>query len=264
MRRDFCASDDGSRGKPAPTARTVRNDVKPRRVDLLGPAPYASAMRAASFLGGPVLLLVGLFVAAGCAGPASRPQNLSALKREIRVYVESGKLGQEIDAVAAEARAWIAERAARGGSRLTVVFDLDETLLDNGPHLRAMDFGYVVPEWDRWVDEAKAPAIGSVREVYREARRRGVDVVYITGRTERGRAGTERNLRAIDCADYVALICKPDADRGSSAAFKTAARQKLAGEGRTIIANIGDQESDLVGGFAERTFKLPNVFYFTE
>jgi predicted secreted acid phosphatase len=221
-------------------------------------------MRASSPFDGRILLLFGLFVAAGCAGPASRPQNLSTLKREIWAYVESGKHGQEIDAVAAEARAWIAARAARGGDRLTVVFDLDETLLDNGPHLRAMDLGYVVPEWDRWVDEGKAPAIASVREVYREARRRGVDVVYITGRAERGRAGTERNLRAIDCADYVALICKPDAERGSSAAFKTAARKKLVSEGRTIIANIGDQESDLLGGFAERTFKLPNVFYLTE
>jgi predicted secreted acid phosphatase len=221
-------------------------------------------MRASSLIGGQVLCIFGLLVVAGCAGPASRPQNLSTLKREIHVYVESGRYQQEIAAVAAEARTWIAERAARGGSRLTVVFDLDETLLDNWPHIRAMDFGYVVPEWDRWVDEAKAPAIESVREVYREARRRGVDVVYITGRAERGRAGTERNLRAIDCADYVALVCKPESHQGSSATFKTAARQKLVGEGRTIIANIGDQESDLVGGFAERTFKVPNVFYLTE
>lgn len=235
-----------------------------RRVDLAGLAPYRSAMRASSLFRGPVLLFFGVLTVAGCAGPASRPQNLSTLKREIGAYVESGRYRQEVDAVAAEARSWIAERAARGGSWLTVVFDLDETLLDNWPHIRAMDFGYVVPEWERWVDEAKAPAIEPVREVYREARRRGVDVVYITGRAERGRAGTERNLRAIDCADYVALICKPDADQGSSAAYKTAARQNLVREGRTIIANIGDQESDLVGGFAERVFKLPNVFYLTE
>jgi hypothetical protein len=28
-----------------------------------------------------------------------------------------------------------------------------------------------------------------------------------------------------------------------------------------IIANLGDQFSDLAGGYAERTFKLPNPFY---
>jgi acid phosphatase len=31
--------------------------------------------------------------------------------------------------------------------------------------------------------------------------------------------------------------------------------------GRTIIANIGDQMSDLNGGYAERTFKLADPFY---
>ena len=30
----------------------------------------------------------------------------------------------------------------------------------------------------------------------------------------------------------------------------------------TIIANVGDQWSDLDGGFAERVFKLPNPVYF--
>jgi hypothetical protein len=30
----------------------------------------------------------------------------------------------------------------------------------------------------------------------------------------------------------------------------------------TIIANVGDQESDLAGGHAERMFKIPNPFDF--
>jgi hypothetical protein len=28
------------------------------------------------------------------------------------------------------------------------------------------------------------------------------------------------------------------------------------------VVNLGDQESDLDGGHAERAFKLPNPFYF--
>jgi acid phosphatase len=31
-----------------------------------------------------------------------------------------------------------------------------------------------------------------------------------------------------------------------------------------IIANMGDQASDLAGGHAEKTFKLPNPFYLTK
>lgn len=205
-----------------------------------------------------------LLALSGCATDPREPANLDSLKQEIRRYVEDGRYGREIDAVAARANRWVAERAARGGSRLTVVFDLDETLFSNWPYLKAGDFGFVLPEWNRWVDEAKAPAIESVREVYRTTRRSGVDVVFITGRPDTARASTERNLGAIDCSDYAALFCKPANTHGTSAAYKTAVRRKLEAEGRTIIANIGDQESDLSGGFAERTFKLPNPFYHTD
>jgi HAD superfamily, subfamily IIIB (Acid phosphatase) len=46
------------------------------------------------------------------------------------------------------------------------------------------------------------------------------------------------------------------------AEFKAPLRAKIAAMGYTIIANVGDQFSDLEGGFAERTFKLPNSFYY--
>jgi predicted secreted acid phosphatase len=200
---------------------------------------------------------------AGCATGARTPANLYPLKQQIRDYVVRGQYQRELDAIAAQANAWVEERAARGGSRLAVVFDLDETLLFNWPHIIEMDFGYVPREWDRWVEEARAPAIESVREVYRTARKHGVEVIFITGRSEKSRQHTERNLRAIDCADHAALFCKPDDENGLSAVFKTRIRQKLTSEGSTIIANIGDQESDLSGGFSERVFKLPNVFYLT-
>ena len=44
--------------------------------------------------------------------------------------------------------------------------------------------------------------------------------------------------------------------------FKAPERRKLTEEGFTILLSIGDQQSDLSGGYAERTFKLPNPVYF--
>jgi len=44
--------------------------------------------------------------------------------------------------------------------------------------------------------------------------------------------------------------------------LKTEERRKLAETGYTIIATVGDQESDLEGCFAECRFKVPNPFYF--
>ncbi len=44
-------------------------------------------------------------------------------------------------------------------------------------------------------------------------------------------------------------------------AYKTSARWGLVSEGYRIVASIGDQTSDLVGGYADKTFQLPNPFY---
>jgi predicted secreted acid phosphatase len=209
------------------------------------------------------LVLVGLWSAALAAPPSREPANLDLLKDEIRRYVDSGKYLEDIAAVAAEAKTWVETRAAKRtpGERLTIVFDLDETLLSNWSHILSLGLGYQVPAWDAWVAEGKAPALEPVREVYRTARRLNIDVIFLTGRRDRDRPGTEKNLKAIGCADYAALICKPDASKEKSGPFKTATRAKLEAEGRVIIANLGDQQSDLEGGHAEKTFKLPNPFY---
>jgi len=90
-----------------------------------------------------IFLVVGLgWAVGGWAAPAVRePANLDALKAEIRVYVESGAYREALAAVALEAAAWLERRAVQGGPRLTVVFDLDETLISNWSHLQEMGFG---------------------------------------------------------------------------------------------------------------------------
>ena len=45
------------------------------------------------------------------------------------------------------------------------------------------------------------------------------------------------------------------------APYKTWVRGEIEAQGYTIIANVGDQWSDLENGYAERVFKLPNPFY---
>ena len=44
--------------------------------------------------------------------------------------------------------------------------------------------------------------------------------------------------------------------------YKSATRAHIESLGYDIVANFGDQFSDLKGGFADRTFKLPNPNYF--
>jgi hypothetical protein len=44
--------------------------------------------------------------------------------------------------------------------------------------------------------------------------------------------------------------------------FKASARGTIEAQGYKIIANVGDQWSDLNGGHSEQNFKVPNPFYF--
>lgn len=213
-----------------------------------------------------VLILFAALWLAGCATP--RPVglvNLTDAKAAVVAYVDSGAYDRELTAVAAQAKAWIEQRAAakRAGERLAVVFDIDETVLSSYPQMKAQDFGYVPEVWNTWVDRGVAPAIAPVREVYATTRRLGVDVIFVTGRKDpRDRPGTEANLRREGMGEYARLVLAPaEDDFPTTAARKAAQRAALEREGWTVIATIGDQHSDLTGGHAERAFKLPNPFY---
>ena len=72
------------------------------------------------------------------------------------------------------------------------------------------------------------------------------------------RDGERLDLSGLTEADAVVHL----AGAGIGDSKWTPERKKLVDQGYTIIVNIGDQMSDLDGGFAERTFKLPNPFYF--
>ncbi len=204
--------------------------------------------------------------AAAAVTPAAvEPDNLYLLKQEIKAYIDDGRYEAGLAAVAAEAKAWVEQRAAQPGGKLAMVFDLDETLLSNLHHMRAMDFGYVPQLWDEWVAAADATIIAPVHEVYVAARAKNVAIIFITGRKTTDQPGTESNLRAVGLGGYTRVFYKPNGYPGTSEHFKTATRKKLVEEdGYTIIANIGDQASDLAGGYAERTFKLPNPFYIAK
>ena len=223
-----------------------------------------------------------LFVGAGCAatGPATSPPtpllvfvatpSLVETKREVSAYVDSGRYEADVAAVVDQARAFLESRVPRGG-KLAIVLDIDETALSNLPSFRANDWGFVIPgpcDLPRgpcgliaWIAMARAEPIKPVLTLARLARERGVAVFFLTGRPERRRAATERNLQAAGY-EWTGVLLKPDALNTQSAVeFKAPERKKLVDQGYTIIVNMGDQMSDLEGGFAERTYKLPNPFY---
>jgi len=77
--------------------------------------------------------------------------------------------------------------------------------------------------------------------------------------------GTPASSRSVRSSARTELRTRPDRDGLLTVQeFKTAERTKIEeGEGYTIIANVGDQFSDVRGDHAGLcTFKVPNPFYF--
>ncbi len=201
---------------------------------------------------------------AACAPLSKEPANLSDLKAEIAAYADSGDYEKDLAASVSGADSFLKTRSKMGGGKLTAVFDIDETVLSNLPHMKEADWGYQSKNWSAWVAEAEGPALVPIRDVYHTAIANNIRVVFLSGRTEAERAATARNLRLQGMGTYDKLILRPDSGPGKSEKavdYKTRIRRQLTDQGHTIIASFGDQISDLEGGYAERTFKLPNPFY---
>ncbi len=226
-------------------------------------------------------LLIGLAPAALAEPPAPpapiipppvQPANIGDLKVDATNYYDSGAYLTDLELAAAPAIAWITEEAPRV-DRPAVVFDIDETALSNWEVIKANDFGRVIdgpcdklPEgpcgWLAWDLRAQSTVIQPTMDIFTTARDRGVAIFFITGRDETQRAATERNLRAVGYTGYTQLTMEPPGAHYVSAAdFKAPQREQIEQRGYTIIANVGDQPSDLDGGFAEQTYLLPDPFY---
>jgi acid phosphatase len=225
-------------------------------------------MRTTSFI------LAAIFLAAFNPA-AAEPANLGKLKTELVAYESSGRYEQDFAAVIAQARRFLDARAD-AYAKPALVLDIDETTLSNWTEIQANDFAYL-PNADcnalpagpcgmlAWDKSRQAAAFPATLALYADAQSHGVAVFFITGRHEAERQWTEANLRNAGYQAWAGLYMEPDGAHFRSAAdFKSAERGQIEAQGYHIVANVGDQQSDLAGGHAARGFKLPNPFYFIQ
>ena len=204
------------------------------------------------------------------AGKPAVP-DLDQARQRVAAYIDSGRYAADCAAVAAKAREYLDRRALQV-KKPAAVFDIDETSLSNWPAYRANGWARVTAGacdvekgpcgLRAWQAMGQSKAMPSTLELARHARSLGVAIFFITGRPANLREATEKNLRA-EGYEWDGLILRPEgSDFKSAADFKAPARRKLTEQGYTVLLSIGDQQSDLDGGYAERTFKLPNPVYF--
>ncbi|WP_184503598.1 HAD family acid phosphatase [Streptomyces botrytidirepellens] len=149
---------------------------------------------------------------------------------------------RDVKAVIDQARPYVEQRTQNAGDeKQAIVLDIDNTSLES-------DFRFAFP----------APAVAPVLQLMKYAHTRGVDLFFVTARPDILTLPTQYNLETVGypvAGLYVRSL--PDLFE-EVAAYKTAKRAEIEKKGYTIIANIGNSPTDLVGGHAEKTFKLPD------
>lgn len=192
------------------------------------------------------VVALGMGATVGVAGSASAAPARAAVTAAATqsADVDYATWQGDVRAVIDQAKPYVQQRTANAaGQKLALVFDIDNTTLETDFH-----------PWYQLPTPAVAPSL----DLARYARSRGVDIFFISARPGIISAETKWNLNSVGYP-VSGLYTRdlPDLfDEVSS--YKTGKRAQIESQGYTIIANVGNNDSDLVGGHAERTFKLPD------
>ena len=194
---------------------------------------------------------------------SEKPVNLTVARNEVKEYYESGKFDEELNEVIKNAKEQFKEVEFKENS--VVVFDVDETALNNYGLAEMMGFGYVYKMNKKWNKELKAPAIPQVKELYDFLIEKGARIVFLTGRNFPEYEATYSNLKKVGFTTFDTLITQREYEYELSAQeFKSSKRKELVENGYDIIGTVGDQWSDLKGEYHGIQVKIPNYLYLIE
>jgi acid phosphatase len=189
--------------------------------------------------------------------------NLDTAKDEVAKYYEYGQYEKELTEIISDAKEKFSKAELVPNS--AVVFDIDETTLNNYQAIKKIGFGYESKYWDEWLEKAEAPAIPQVKSLYDFLIERGFKVVFITGKKDYQYEATYKNLKSAGYTEFDTLIVRSKEEyKLKSALFKSQRRKELAENGYVIAGCVGDQLTDCAGENCGIVIKLPNYLYLVE
>ncbi len=196
---------------------------------------------------------------------------------------EYAALTRMVYGFAARALTQAADTARQTGETtpLAAVLDVDETTLDNSVYqLERAAYGlpYDDASWDAWVERRAAGSVPGVVDFVKEARARGVRLVWLSNRAQETAAATRDNLAAFGLWADGDALCLQIGDQDARKSERRA--QVRNGQGACslgaparVLVYVGDQLGDFpVDGeetpesrraecFGQRCFLLPNPMY---
>jgi acid phosphatase len=205
-----------------------------------------------------IFLLIFALTLSNCS--PNQLVNLRTAKDAVKEYYESGKYDEEMNDIINEAKNKFSQVDINKNS--VVIFDVDETALNNYGLAKLIDFGYVYDLNKKWNEELKAPAIKETQELYFYLLNKGFKAIFLTGRNYTEYDVTYKNLIQAGYTGFDTLITqRSDEQDLKSLEFKSKKRTELTNQGYEIIGTVGDQWTDLNGPYSGIQVKLPNYLY---
>jgi predicted secreted acid phosphatase len=194
----------------------------------------------------------------------------------VTIPSSTSNYAKQMKQIVTGAEAYLAQAALHyhGNGKPAVVFDIDDTLLNTYDYTLAEQFGYSSATNLVWIDDAAFPAVFYMPQLVSFAAAHGYSVFYITGRPQSQTAATIKDLTSAGYSAPAAghLFLKPAvppsylhcaaAPTCTTTEYKSGTRKYISSLGYTIVADFGDQFSDLLGGDAGHQVKLPNPMYY--
>lgn len=185
----------------------------------------------------------------------------------------TGNYAKQVAQIEGSAEWYLKTYHSHSKAKKAIVFDVDDTTLNTYNYEIFSSFAYNPTTNADYVNNARFPEVYGMPALAKYASEHGYTIFYITGRPEAQRAGTVTNLAKVGYAApdadhlYLKNTANPPAylSCGSTCTtiqYKSGTRAHIESLGYNIVANFGDQYSDLTGGYADRTFKLPNPMYY--
>jgi predicted secreted acid phosphatase len=204
-----------------------------------------------------IFAMIAFLLSGGQPAFATGAPPAPASPDEIVAYHDSGDWDADISRVILRAKRHL--RAHLSEHHPAIVLDVDDTSLSSYACLKAVNFKRANSDC---AGNGDMPVIRQTRSLYRYAVRHHVRVFFITGRRASIRATTIANLHRAGYTGRIHIKLRPNVEPpGTHDGWKARTRARIVNRGYRIIANVGDQRSDLDGGSALRTFKLPNPMY---
>ena len=195
------------------------------------------------------------------------------------------ELGRQVKAVTPEVT-YRCRQLSRRGDKPAIVLDADDTTLwTYDMEVAAMHFNFDPALQDVYVQDERFPATPSMTILAAKAKKAGCTLIGLTGRNDDQKAATLGNLdkvgypsggKGFTAKNYYTKWTGKGASQQPSyitcatakcttIEYKSQTRahvESKAGGGYHIVANFGDQFSDLIGGHADQSIKLPNPTYY--